>query len=93
MQAITAFWHLANFFAPAVAIGSIASGLARLLWRHELVAVGWLRLSAWSSLAMAAVSMAGLVVFGHDGKMATYAAMVVVCASVLWWLGRPGTGR
>ena len=32
-------------------------------------------------------SIAGLVVFEHDGKMATYAAMVVACAAALWWAG------
>ena len=33
------------------------------------------------------INLAGLAVFGHDGKMVTYAAMVVACALTLWWLG------
>ena len=52
-----------------------------------LAGVGWLRLGAWPSAAMAAVSLLGLVVFEHDGKMATYGAMVVACAAALWWVG------
>jgi hypothetical protein len=31
--------------------------------------------------------MLGLVIFEHDGKMATYSAMVVACAVTLWWVG------
>ena len=82
-----AFWHIANFFAPAVITGFIASGAAKLIWRRELTTTGWLGLAACSSAAMAAVSVLGLVVFEHDGKMVTYAAMVAVCALVLWWAG------
>ena len=31
-----------------------------------------------------AVLAAGLAVFGRDGMMATYAALVVVCGTVQW---------
>ncbi len=87
MGPIDAFWHLLNFFAPAVGVGLLASGLAKLLWRRELKSVAWMRLAGWAAAACAAVLIAGLVVFGHDGKMATYAAMVTVCALTLWWVG------
>ncbi len=87
MGPIDAFWHLLNFFAPAVGVGLLASGLAKLLWRRELKGVGWLRLAAWAAAGCTAVLIAGLVVFGHDGKMATYAAMVAACALTLWWVG------
>ena len=72
---------------PAVATGFIAAGATKLLWRRELAGISWGRLGGWASAAMAAVLMLGLVIFGHDGKMATYAAMVVACALVLWWVG------
>jgi len=84
---IDAFWHLLNFFAPAVGVGLLAGALAKLLWRRELKGVAWMRLAGWAAVASAAVLVAGLVVFGHDGKMATYAAMVTVCALTLWWVG------
>ena len=87
MGPIDAFWHLLNFFAPAVGVGLLAGGLAKLLWRRELKAVAWMRLAGWAAVASAAVLVVGLVVFGHDGKMATYAAMVTVCALTLWWVG------
>ena len=82
-----AFWYLTGFFAPAFGVAALTAGLAKLLWRRELQTVRWWRLTAWAGVTGALVLLAGLVGFGHDGKMATYAAMVVTCACVLWWLG------
>ena len=48
------------------------------------------RLWAWAGGASALASIAGLIVFEHDGKMATYGAMVVACAAALWWAGLRG---
>ena len=91
MGPLDAFWHLANLFLPALMLGAIAAALAKLLWRRELAAVAWRRLAWPAAAAGALVTAAGLVIFGHDGKMATYAAMVVACALMLWWRGwRPG---
>jgi hypothetical protein len=87
VQSVDAFWHIANFFAPALLVGYLAAAAAKLLWRRELASTSWLSLGTWASAAMAAVSMLGLVVFGHDGKMATYLAMVVACAVALWRAG------
>lgn len=87
MQASAAVWHLLNFFAPALAVGLLAPALAKLLWRKELRGAPWARLAAWASGACALVLIAGLIVFGHDGMMATYAAMLAACAATLWWRG------
>ena len=87
MGPLDLLWHLLNFFAPAVGMALIAPSLAKLLWRRELAGVGWLRLSAGVAAVCAAVLVAGLMVFGHDGKMATYSAMVLACALTLAWLG------
>ena len=84
---IDAVWHLLNFFGPAVGVGLIAPTCAKLLWRRELKGVGWTRLTLWATAGSAAVLVAGLVVFGHDGKMATYGAMVAACALTLWCVG------
>ena len=92
MGPLDAFWHLANLFLPAVGLGAIAAALAKLLWRRELAAVAWRRLAVSAGLAGAAVTLAGLVLFGHDGRMATYAAMAAACALTLWWRGF-GPGR
>jgi len=84
---LDAVWHLLNFFGPALGLGLIAPALAKLLWFRALQGVGWARLAVRVFAACAAVAIAGLVVFGHDGKMATYAAMVGVCGLTLWWFG------
>jgi hypothetical protein len=84
-------WHLLNFLAPAVGVSLIACLLAKLLWRRELGGVAWWRLWSCSAGLAAVTSVAGLVYYGRDGKMATYAAMVLACALGLWWAGfRPG---
>jgi len=84
---IDLLWHVLNFFAPAVGMGLIVPTLAKLLWRRQLAGVRWTRLAAWVAAASAAVLLVGLIVFGRDGKMATYGAMVLACALTLWWFG------
>ncbi|MDE2161253.1 MAG: hypothetical protein KGJ30_20280 [Burkholderiales bacterium] len=74
-------------FLPALMLGALAPLLAKGVWRRELARVSWRRLAGPACAACAAVALAGLIVFGHDGRMATYAAMVLVCAVMLWWRG------
>ena len=94
MEATTAFWHVINLFVPPVALGFVAAALAKLAWRRDLAGVGYLRLAAPAAAAAALVTVAGLLVFGRDGRMATYAGMVIVSAAVLWWQGfGPGARR
>ena len=92
MGPLDVLWHVGNLFAPALALGALAAGLAKLVWRRELAAVAWQRLAGPASAACAAVVLVGLVLGGRDGKMATYAAMVAACALTLWWRGF-GPGR
>lgn len=87
MDPLLAALHLIGFVAPAFGIAALAAGLAKLVWWGELRAVRWRRLAGSAGAACLLVSIAGLLGFGHDGKMATYAGMVVACAVVLWWVG------
>jgi hypothetical protein len=87
MGPLDAIWHALNFFAPALGLAVLAASAAKLLWRHDLAGVSWLRLALWAALAGMAALIGGLVVFGRDGKMATYAALVVVAAVALWVAG------
>lgn len=87
MSPIDALWHLANFFAPALGMGIAASLMSKVLWRRELMRISWVRLTVRATVSSAVVLFAGLVVFGHDGKVATYGAMVFACAGTLWWVG------
>lgn len=82
--------HLLGLFLPALGLGAISAGLAKLVWRRELRLVRWSRLTAWSAGASALVVVAGLVVFGRDGVMATYAGMVLAAAVALTWVGFGG---
>jgi hypothetical protein len=85
MGMLDALWHVANLFLPALGLGSVSAALAKLVWRRELAAVAWRRLAGPACAVSAAVVLAGLVIFGHDGRMVTYGAMVVACAVTMWW--------
>ena len=80
-------WHLLNLLAPGVALGLTAAAGAKLIWRRDLVGVGYGRLAGWGAGAATSALLAGLVITGRDGRMGTYAAMVLACAGALWWAG------
>jgi hypothetical protein len=92
MGPLDALWHLLNLLLPAAGLGLIAASLAKLLWRAALAQVAWRRLAGWASAAAGLALLAGLVLTGRDGRMATYAAMVLCSALALWWAGF-GPGR
>jgi hypothetical protein len=92
MGPLDALWHLLNFMGPAVGVGGFAAALAKLLWWRELRTVGWLRLALWGGVSSLTILVAGLAVYGHDGKTGTYVAMVLACALALWWAAF-GPGR
>ena len=86
--------HLLNFIAPAAFLALLVPGLSRLLpvlrprpgsksglpgWRRQLIIGFGVNLL---------VSAAGLLIFQHDGKLLTYAAMVLASASSQWVLLR-----
>jgi hypothetical protein len=49
---------------------------------------GLIRRIFWNGLVGMAALAAGLWIWGNDGKMGTYAALVVACASSQWLLMR-----
>lgn len=87
MGPLDAFWHAMNFLLPGLAVAAVGASAAKLLWRRELAAVPWHRLALWAGLAGVAALVGGLVLFGRDGKMATYGALVLAAAMALWWAG------
>ena len=87
MGPIDGFWHIANFFPPAGGVGLLAPALCKLLWRRELATVAWRRLAVWATGGAAAALIAGLAVFGRDGRLATYGLLVAASALALWWAG------
>ena len=76
----------ASFGWWIVALLLVLSG--GLLGSRSPVALGWwVRLGILFGVGVA-VLVAGLVVLGRDGKMLTYAALVLACASCQWLLLR-----
>lgn len=92
MGPLDALWHLLNFAYPALGVALAGTLLARLLWRRELKGASPRRMVAWAAVAGLLALVAGLFVFGRDGKMATYGLLVLACALALWWVGF-GPGR
>ena len=87
MGPLDALWHLLNFFGPAIGVGLIAAGLCKLIWWRALRAVAYRRLALWAVAAGALALVAGLALFGRDGRMATYGMLVATTALALWWQG------
>ena len=52
-----------------------------------LAGVGYGRLARWGALSSTVALLGGLVITGRDGRMVTYAAMVLACAASLGWAG------
>jgi hypothetical protein len=87
-----ALGHLFNLFAPALGVAALAAALAKGLWRHELKAVPWWRLAGYAAFAGAVATLAGLIMFGRDGRIDSYFALVLANALGLWWAAF-GPGR
>ena len=88
MNFIDLVWHLLNFATPAVLLGAISAAAAKVLWRGPLRTISWLSLGGQAAGVSLLACVAGLVITGRDGKMVTYAAMVLACAGILWWRTR-----
>ena len=84
--------HILNFIAPA-AIVALMLVLAARIFNQFLASNRSFVQSIWAQLATVFivnvfVFVAGLVFFSNDGKMATYAAMVVTAALSQWVMFR-----
>ena len=81
--------HLINFCAPALAVGALLALLGPMLIGKQPLALGFIACTAMNCVAGVLALGLGLWFFGNDGKMASYAAMVVAMASSQW-LGARG---
>ena len=79
--------HAAGFAAPALAL-ALGVALAARWFRLDRSGRAWWAATAINFVAGVAVLGAGLWYFGRDGKMATYAALVLAVASAQWLAGR-----
>jgi len=77
-------FHLLGFAAPAVAVALLVALGARLITPRQAAARSWWSQAAINFIVGALVLLAGLWHYGVDGKMATYAALVVAVATCQW---------
>ena len=80
--------HLLNFIAPAFLVALIVTLVALFFMKKQVVAGVFIRLAAINFAVCCLVLLAGLWLFGRDGKMSTYAAMTLLCATSQWVLQR-----
>lgn len=79
--------HLFNFVLPALAMAALMPWAGYWVIRSSR-AVPVRRRMAVHALCGVGVLVAGLVLQGHDGQMATYAALVLVAATTEWAMHR-----
>ena len=84
--------HLFNFMAPAALLAVLLVLLSRLFFgffrSKSPFAHAWLAQAAIVFIVNMGVLTAGLLLFGRDGKMLTYAALVLGAALCQGWLLR-----
>jgi hypothetical protein len=82
--------HLLNFLAPAIVVGVVLAAVGPYFGKKSPSAPAAAAQAAINFIAGAVALALGLWFFGRDGKMATYAAMLVASASCQWWAVRGG---
>lgn len=89
-MAIWAFLlHLANFVWPAAVVAGLLA--FAVLWRQgqrggQPWSRRWVRIWALLAGMGGAVLLVGLIAYGRDGKVGTYAALVLAQGSLAAWL-------
>jgi len=76
--------HIFNFMAPAVVVGVLLAYGAPFLNKNMAVTHAKYVQAAINSVAGIVALSVGLWFFGRDGKMASYAAMVIAISSSQW---------
>lgn len=80
--------HLLNFLAPAAVLALLLAAVEAIFKRKRPAALNLFGLSAIYFFAAVAVLLLGLALLGRDGKMLTYAALVVTLGSLAAWRHR-----
>ncbi len=94
MTAFNLINQLLNFVAPAAGIALLLALSVRLFSgffkSKRLSAHSWIAQTAIVFIAGVVLLLAGLLVFGRDGKVATYALLAIGTATCQWLLLRGG---
>ncbi|MEX1165268.1 MAG: hypothetical protein WEK74_00065 [Hydrogenophaga sp.] len=77
--------HLLGLFLPALGVSAVLIAVPRL-WPKAAKGRWSLKTELLTLLGSGAlVLLLGLVIFGRDGKMLTYTALVLVMGTLAWW--------
>lgn len=74
--------------APAAALAALLVLGGRFIRSKGALAISWRAQLAINFVVGCVALVTGLVVLGRDGKMLTYAVLVLACASCQWVLVR-----
>jgi hypothetical protein len=88
MDGLSLIVHVFNFLAPAVAVSAWITLISPLIWRGSQPWKAWKSRFVLNSFAGILMLILGLIWTGQDGKMISYAAMVLACATSQWLLTR-----
>jgi hypothetical protein len=80
--------HLLGFVLPALAVALFLVGGAAVCLPHNPATPRWWVQWAVNAAVGVLVLLGGLVLTGRDGKVATYAVLVLAMASSQWGLSR-----
>lgn len=84
MPVIDFLIHVLSFVAPAVFMGVALALGARAVWRKKAHLLPWYLMASVNVLLGVLVLGLGLVLGGQDGRMSTYAVLVLALASCQW---------
>ena len=88
MTPLDGFIHLLSFVAPAFVVALLVAFVDGLLLPRQSQGRSWWLQAAINFAAGLVALGAGLWYFGVDGKMASYAALVLAVASCQWFCAR-----
>ncbi len=88
MNGLALLNHALNFVAPAIWLALLMPPLSRYFYKKKPVSLVWYAQAAIHFVVCLLGLLAGLVVFGNDGKMLTYLAVVLLSASSQWIMQR-----
>ena len=88
MSLFDLFWHLAAFVAPALVLAVGLTLTSRILGKNSTPRLALPAQVAINFAVGVAVLVAALAWTGQDGRMLTYAALVMPCAASQAWLTR-----
>jgi hypothetical protein len=80
--------HVFNFLVPALWVAVLVTLMTRLVMRKTPVAFSLSAQVAINFIVSASILGLGLWYFDRDGKMSTYAAMTILCATSQWLMLR-----